>query len=646
MRFIWHAIVFESEKQQWRVTFKSCGRRDELTRAQALVAGSSVFMNPDSMIPLTTMGFLSPCGLCYSFDERANGYARGEGFGVVILKLLRDALRDCDTIRAVIRASGSNHDGRSLGLTQPSNVSQKAIIRQTYAAGGLDLDQTRYFEAHGTGTGVGDPIEANSIGSVFAAYRSPEEPLYVGAVKSNIGHLEGCSGVAGLIKTVLVLEHGVIPPNINFEKVNPKIDPAALNIKFPLENYRWPGSGLRRASINSFGYGGSNAHVILDDAYNYLKSRGLKGKHWTAKLPPNQDVIDKYNSLIMRPKKHADESNNEGSDKGNVNEVDVKAEDAVLDLIQDTHITEIEESANGNVGDLIEGSTEEPAATVEFTCNGEVTHSVKEISGSRPPSSSPTSSTRTSISKDGIGFSASSPDAAENASAKAIPEGTINETIDGTPKDSPGEGIETNDSVKEADKVRGSASPEAVNEADNKPEALEQATAAAGNVAVPVEIKQSFVSQQDALPKLFVWSSDDGGGPSRFASAFTDYLVKVLHRIKGAEEEQVFLQNLAFTLSSKRSLLSYRTYSTANSLAVLIDNIKEGLPKATRSPKGPKLGFIFTGQGAQWHAMGRELLHNPQFKSSLQEADKHFQSIGSSWSIFGELVDIVSRIVG
>src|SRR5690349_3327402 len=129
------------------------------------------------MIPLTTMGFLSPDSLCYSFDERANGYARGEGFGVVVLKPLSNALRDGNTIRAVIRASGSNQDGRSLGLTQPDNVSQKAIIRQTYATGGLDFDQTRYFEAHGTGTGVGDPIEANSIGSIFSAYRSPEEPL-------------------------------------------------------------------------------------------------------------------------------------------------------------------------------------------------------------------------------------------------------------------------------------------------------------------------------------------------------------------------------------------------------------------------------------------------------------------------------------
>jgi hypothetical protein len=608
-------------------------------------------MNPDSMIPLTAMRFLSPDGLCYSFDERANGYARGEGFGVVVLKLLRNALRDGDTIRAVIRASGSNQDGRSLGLTQPDNVSQNAIIRQTYAAAGLDFDQTRYFEAHGTGTGVGDPIEANAIGSVFAAYRSPEKPLYVGAVKSNIGHLEGCSGVAGLIKTVLVLEHGIIPPNINFEKVNPKIDPAAVNIIFPLENYPWPTNGLRRASINSFGYGGSNAHVILDDAYNYLESRGLKGKHWTAKLPPNQDAIDKYNSLIVRPKKHADENGNEVSDKGDANERDAKDGDPVKaegDLTQDTPTTKIEEPASGDADSPINGSIEEPAATVEPRRNGEAVHGVKEFSRSRPPSdarSSCTSSTRTHVSKDTTALSASSLDTAENASTKATSESSINGTADEFPKDGPKERIETDVSVKGTDEVIDNASPEAINETDNKVETLEQATSATDNVVAPLEVQQSFVSQQDSPSKLFMWSSADEGGPNRFSSVFTNYLVKVLRRIEDAEEEQVLLQNLAFTLSSKRSLLSYNTYSTANSLAMLIHNLKQGLPKAMKSSKDPKLGFVFTGQGAQWHAMGRELLHIPQFKSSLQEADNHFRSFGSKWSIFGELFDILSRTV-
>jgi len=182
-----------------------------------------LFFSADAIAPWANMGFLGPDSVCYCFDHRANGYARGEGFAVVVLKLLSDALRDGDTIRAVIRATGSNQDGRTPSITQPSSQAQEDMIRDTYARGGLDLKTTRFFEAHGTGTPVGDPLEARAIGAVFQRERSAEEPLLVGAVKSNIGHLECASGIAGLIKTVLVLEHGLVPPNIWFEKPNPKI---------------------------------------------------------------------------------------------------------------------------------------------------------------------------------------------------------------------------------------------------------------------------------------------------------------------------------------------------------------------------------------------------------------------------------------
>jgi acyl transferase domain-containing protein len=180
---------------------------------------------------LSNLQFLSPDSLCYSFDHRANGYSRGEGFGVIVLKPLSLALASNDTIRAVIRASSSNQDGRTPGITQPSGDAQALLIRETYEKAGLDLESTRFFEAHGTGTQIGDTTEAAAIHSVFGKVRSSEEPLIVGAVKSNVGHLEGASGLASIIKTVMALEHGVIPPNTNFEKPNPRIPVEEWNIQ-------------------------------------------------------------------------------------------------------------------------------------------------------------------------------------------------------------------------------------------------------------------------------------------------------------------------------------------------------------------------------------------------------------------------------
>lgn len=185
------------------------------------------------MVPSTAMRFLSPDSKCYSFDHRANGYARGEGLGAVIIKRLSSAIRDGDTIRAVVRGTGVNQDGRTPGITLPSQEAQRALIRETYAKAGLELEQTRYFEAHGTGTAAGDPLEAGAIAATFAEARTKDdgEPLIVGAIKSNIGHLEGSSGLAGLIKTILVLETGNIPPNIWMEKINPKIPAKQWKLK-------------------------------------------------------------------------------------------------------------------------------------------------------------------------------------------------------------------------------------------------------------------------------------------------------------------------------------------------------------------------------------------------------------------------------
>jgi acyl transferase domain-containing protein len=164
---------------------------------------------------------LSPDGKCQSFDHKANGYSRGEGIAVTILKPLDSALRDNDTIRAIIPATASNQDGRTPGLSSPSVMAQEELIRTAYRQGGLDMSCTGYVEAHGTGTPVGDPIEMAAIVKTIGSKRTSK--VFVGSVKTNIGHLEGAAGIAGIIKAALVVERGLIPPNLWFEKLNPRI---------------------------------------------------------------------------------------------------------------------------------------------------------------------------------------------------------------------------------------------------------------------------------------------------------------------------------------------------------------------------------------------------------------------------------------
>ncbi|KAI1653021.1 hypothetical protein F4813DRAFT_400491 [Daldinia decipiens] len=252
--------------------------------SSAIVTGANLILGPTIYQMLSSLNFLSADSRCYSFDHRANGYARGEGVIALVIKPLSDAVRDGDMIRAVIRSTSSNQDGHTPGLTQPSPQAQEDLIRQVYKKANLPLDVTRYFEAHGTGTPVGDPIEMKAIGKVFRTSRSPEDPLYVGSVKANIGHLEGSSGLAGVLKSILILEKGIIPGNANFEKINPKIDADFYNVRVPSENVSWPCEGVRRASVNSFGFGGTNVHVVLDDALHYLQERGLSGNHCTTVL--------------------------------------------------------------------------------------------------------------------------------------------------------------------------------------------------------------------------------------------------------------------------------------------------------------------------------------------------------------------------
>ncbi|KAF8246071.1 ketoacyl-synt-domain-containing protein [Wilcoxina mikolae CBS 423.85] len=235
----------------------------------AIVAGVNLILTPDQSISGTKLGVLSPSSACHTFDESADGYARAEGVGALYIKRLSDALRDGNPVRAVVRGSAINANGKTAGITQPSTVGQEAVIRQAYRHAGIaedDFKNTGYFEFHGTGTPVGDPVEASAVSKVFSEGREATNPILIGAVKTNLGHSEAASGLAGIMKAVLALEHQLIPPTIGVENLTSKIDFAKLKLKVVTKPTAWPKDAALRASINSFGYGGANSHVVLEAA--------------------------------------------------------------------------------------------------------------------------------------------------------------------------------------------------------------------------------------------------------------------------------------------------------------------------------------------------------------------------------------------
>ncbi|KAE9962826.1 hypothetical protein BLS_009972 [Venturia inaequalis] len=240
----------------------ACSSLQSKDSEMAVVSGVNLILHHTVYSSLSPLSFLSADGISYSFDHRATGYGRGEGVGTLVVKPLSAALRDGNTIRAVIKATGVNQDGRTIGISQPSAQSQEALITSVYAKAGLNLNDTCYVEAHGTGTAVGDPLEVEAI---VAAFKTAERsvPLSLGSVKANIGHTEGAAGLAGLIKAVKLAESGVIPPLANFEMPNPSIATAGNNLHFPVEPSPWPLDGCRQISINSFGFGGTNAHAVI-----------------------------------------------------------------------------------------------------------------------------------------------------------------------------------------------------------------------------------------------------------------------------------------------------------------------------------------------------------------------------------------------
>ncbi|KAL1845792.1 Type I Iterative PKS [Diaporthe australafricana] len=429
----------------------------------AIVGGTNLLLTPDMMHSLTAQRFLSPDGVSHAFDSRANGYGRGEGFGSIIIKPLAAALADGDTIRAVIRGSGLNQDGHTPGITMPSAASQADLIRTTYREAGLPLNETDFFQAHGTGTALGDPIELSAIGATFGRARSQEQtPLYVSSVKTNIGHTEGASGLAGVIATVLSLENGQIPANAGWENLNPKLRLDDWRVALPVQGplaMRWPTLGLRRASVNSFGYGGANAHVILDDAHHYLSSRGLKGNHQTE------------TALSLDP----------GSDSG--------------------------------IG----------------------SHVSSEID-----------------------------DEDEDESQKQL---------------------------------------------------------------------------------LFVFSSSDQAGHKRFSHAYQKYVQQLLNASKTLHPSviQDRLTGVAHTLSTRRSTLGYRTYTTAASLDDLQEKLEKGLPKLGRAAKKGSAIWVFTGQGAHWPTMGLELLSHPVFRDSIHKTQEFLEKSNCEWNVLEELERLDSK---
>ncbi|KAL6710125.1 hypothetical protein ACN47E_009916 [Coniothyrium glycines] len=405
----------------------------------AIAGGSNLILSPDIQIEMSDMHFLSPDSISYSFDERANGYARGEGIGAVILKPLDLALRDNDPIRAVIRGTASSSDGRTPGITMPSKQAQVDLIRAAYNNAGCDISETGYFEAHGTGTAAGDPIETGAIGEVFARRRPLAEngdpiPLAIGSLKTNLGHLEGASGIAGLIKAILSVEKGIIAPNIWFQRGNPAIDFHSWRLRVPTEVIDWPLRGLRRASINSFGYGGTNAHVVLDDAQHYLQ------------------------------------------------------------------------------------------------------HHRKSAGRSRTDS----------------GFASSTSDTA--------------------------------------------------NDVGNK-------------------------------HRIFVLSANDEHSLLSAGRTLAEHL-----RSHSISDEETFLDNLVFTLNERRSMFPFVSTVVSKGRTDLESKLCNLSPISRTHKTPPGVGFIFTGQGAQWWRMGRELLDYSIFKNSLRRCDAVLQRLGARWSLIDELL--------
>ena len=260
----------------------------------AIVGGVNLVLTVDQHMNTAKLGVLSPTSTCHTFDATADGYGRAEGAGALYLKKLSDAIRDGDVIRGVIRSSAANTNGKvdGMGITYPSVKGQERVVRQAYARAQLDPSETAYAECHGTGTPVGDPIEARAISRALNDTRDSEKPLILGAVKANIGHSEAASGIFAAMKVAMVIENGAIPGVCGLKNLNPAINADEWNIKINQETLPWPEDFIsRRASLSSFGYGGTNAHLIMENIealcpwYEHGKPKSVARYSYDTKRP-------------------------------------------------------------------------------------------------------------------------------------------------------------------------------------------------------------------------------------------------------------------------------------------------------------------------------------------------------------------------
>ena len=274
----------------------------------AVAGGVNVIIAPEVTISFCKTRMLSPTGRCKTFDSRADGYVRGEGCGMIVLKRLSDAVRDKDNILALIRGSAVNQDGRSSSLTAPNGLAQQALVRQALNVAGIHPSAVNYVEAHGTGTALGDPIELEALGKVLGEGRDTLNPFLVGSVKTNIGHLESAAGVAGLIKVILSLQNEEIPAHLHLREVNPRISLTASNASIPTRLTPWARNGKSRvAGVSSFGFVGTNAHVVLEEAPEIIaeKLTSLRPVHrllaLSARSPEGlRELAGQYSRMLSR----------------------------------------------------------------------------------------------------------------------------------------------------------------------------------------------------------------------------------------------------------------------------------------------------------------------------------------------------------
>ena len=273
----------------------------------ALAGGVNLILSPDTSIALSKARMMAPDGRCKAFDAQADGFVRSEGCGVLVLKRLSDALADGDPIVAVIRGSASNQDGRSNGLTAPNGAAQEALLRAALADARVDGSAVDYVETHGTGTKLGDPIEALALDAVLGRGRGADAPLLIGSVKANIGHLEAAAGVAGLMKLALALQRGAIPPQIHFDTPNPHIPWDELRLRVPRAEAGWPASSRPRlGGVSSFGFSGTNAHLVLEEPPPALQPReSVRPLHIVTASARSEATLDNlamaYASELSRP---------------------------------------------------------------------------------------------------------------------------------------------------------------------------------------------------------------------------------------------------------------------------------------------------------------------------------------------------------